>query len=120
MSQYHYIIYVKDENDSTLYPNHIQAKSIQEAIEILCASDNTRKMYIVTNEFNMHDKERFIFVDIGAFGKESGYLRIDGMIIRIDDDTNLRTCPSEFGDYKILCKDSVQNCNACWQQIFER
>lgn len=91
----HYTIYAKrDIKDTILYPNHIYAKDLPEAIEILCASENSQKVFLNDlKDVESKNTLKYNFVDIKSYDKESGYLLTDQMKVKIGENSKLYNYP---------------------------
>ena len=83
-----YIIYTWLGCGYELVPNHIDASDEEEAMEVLCASENAHRIFITTDEIDDKDidgyekDDRYTYIDSTMVGGKCGYLLIENMIIK--------------------------------------
>lgn len=83
-----YIIYTYLGYGYVLHPNFIAASNIREAIEILCASKNSKKEFIPISDItefesvSIDNEGIYRLVDSTGVGGDVGYLRIEYMMIK--------------------------------------
>ena len=83
-----YIIYTWLGCGYELIPNHIDASNEEEAMEVLCASENANRIFIPIDELDDKDiseyekDDRYTYIDSTMVGGKCGYLLIENMIIK--------------------------------------
>lgn len=84
----HYIIYTYLKTDYFLHPNFIVANGIDEALEILCASKNCQKEFMIESNLSLDELDslqndsNYVYIDSTNLGGEKGYLLKKHMIVK--------------------------------------